>query len=268
MSGSIVSRTNPGALVVERDQDARRVRDNHCMTSGFHPHDPLPAEPTFDSFVASVGGIRVSAVVGQSPTFRNADYYFRSAEVIVELKTIEEDFPRLPEYEEKFVKLRADQIHRGLATWGGVIRMEPPSPEALNEILRLYRPRLNRMLDKANTQLKETKQALSVPNATGLVIVANDRLRSLEPYFVVHLLANILMSRFSAIDGFVYVTLNQYVDLRGSDLANLLWVRSTATRHLTRSWSSSIVLVANGLIILRSELGHFRVAANLKIEMF
>jgi hypothetical protein len=193
------------------------------MSPGFHPHDPLPAEPTFDAFVACVGGVRVSTLIGKSPNFQNADYYFPSANVVLELKTIEEDFPTLPEYEEKLRNLRADQIRRGLATFGSVLRMEPPSREAVDEVLRLYRPRLNRMLDKANGQIKDTKKALRLLNATGLVIVANDRLKSLEPYFVVHLLANILMSRFSAVDGFVYVTLNEYVDLPGSDLANLLW---------------------------------------------
>jgi hypothetical protein len=213
------------------------------MASGFQPHEALPAEPTFDRFVTSVGGVRVASLVGQNPKFLNADYFFRAASVLVELKTIEEDFPRLPEYQEKLSKLRADQVRRGLATWGGLVRMESPSPEATNEIVRLYRPRLNRMLDKANGQIKGTRAALCAPDAAGLVIVANDQLTSLEPVFVIHLLANILLSRFSAIDGFVYVTLNQYVDIPGSDLAHLLWVPLYSER------------VADTLVAFVDELG-------------
>lgn len=35
--------------------------DNFVMTSGFQPHEQLAAEPNFDEFVASVGGVTAAA---------------------------------------------------------------------------------------------------------------------------------------------------------------------------------------------------------------
>jgi hypothetical protein len=41
------------------------------------PHDPLPVEATWDEFVSSAGGQRISDIISKSPEFDNADYLFQ-----------------------------------------------------------------------------------------------------------------------------------------------------------------------------------------------
>ncbi len=96
--------------------------------------------------------------------------------------------------------------------------------EYISDLLRLFRPALSRILKKANTQLKETKRELDLPNTPGVLLLINDDFISLEPRFITGIICEILTHSYSSIDAFVYLTLNHYVDIPGNNYANLLWI--------------------------------------------
>lgn len=104
-----------------------------------------------------------------------------------------------------------------------IFRSTEQPKEYANDLLRLFRPALSRILKKANAQLKETKKELSLSTTSGILLLINDDFLSLEPQFITSIMCEMLTHSYSSIDAFVYLTLNHYVDIPGNNYANLLW---------------------------------------------
>jgi hypothetical protein len=85
------------------------------------------------------------------------------------------------------------------------------------EVIRLFRPPTQRILKKANSQIKETKRHFKINSSTGILVFANDGFTALEPHFVQALASNLLVNSYSSIDCFLYMTANRYVEVDGSD---------------------------------------------------
>jgi len=91
------------------------------------------------------------------------------------------------------------------------------------ELLAIVRAPLQRIVNKANRQIKETKQELGLVGWRGIIIIVNDGFRGLPPGFVMGLIASILDGKsYSSTDGFIYQT-NYYVELPDNPYAVLLW---------------------------------------------
>jgi len=171
----------------------------------------LPAEETFDRFVKNFGGQKISDLLPGDPGFPNADYLFGNENVIAELKTLKTDFGATDSFREKHIELVKKYRCAGMPK------------EYVNDLLRLFRSALGRILKKANTQLKETKRELSLANTPGILLLINDDFLSLEPQFITTIICEHLTHSYTSIDAFVYLTLNHYVDIPGNNYANLLW---------------------------------------------
>jgi hypothetical protein len=194
------------------------------------PHNPLPVEPTFDEFVAMFGGEKVSAVLPRSPHFENADYFLERRSLVAELKSVETEFGGSKAFMRRFDEIMADLLCAHPAWRPQLFGGEPIPKEFLQRIIRLYRPPLGRILKKANSQIKETKKQFNLTNSHGALFIVNDRFLELPPDTVRSLIASILAHSYSSVDCFVYLTLNTYVEVPGSDYANLLWVPCYAER--------------------------------------
>lgn len=184
----------------------------------------LPTEETFDRFVKNFGGKKISDFLPGNPSFQNADYLFQDDGVIAELKTLKKDFGTTDDFRNKYFELTKKYILDGRISFGAIFRPEERPQEFFSEFIRLFRPPISRILKKANSQLKETKKALNLPNAVGIMVLANDDFVSLEPQFITALISEILVHSYSSIDAFVYLTLNHYVDIPDNNYANLLWI--------------------------------------------
>lgn len=89
--------------------------------------------------------------------------------------------------------------------------------------------------------------------------MVNDGFTSLEPHFVRALACSLLIDSYSSIDCFLYVTVNRYVEIDGSDVPRLLWMPSYNDQasdslvrfidDLGRSWFK----------FLESKIGHFTI---------
>src|SRR5258708_16490716 len=102
--------------------------------------------------------------------------------------------------------------------------------EFIFEFLRLFRPPVKRILEKANKQIKNTKKELELDSAQGLVVIINDGFYGFEPRYIFALISDILTHLYTSIDGFVFLTLNRYVDIPGDDYARQLWLTSYSGR--------------------------------------
>lgn len=190
----------------------------------FTPHAPLPVEETIDNFVRSVGGVKISDELPTPPSFENADYLFRDAGVIIELKEVTTDFGKAGGVGDKLTSLlekhyKDDPSWRPTLFGGG-----GHTKEFILDFIRLFREPLGRILKKANSQIKSTKKNLPFENGIGVAMIVNDGFNSLEPHFVRAILSDILINSNSSIQCCIYMTVNTYVDVPGSDYANLLWI--------------------------------------------
>ena len=187
------------------------------------PHNPVPVEKTWRDFVAHVGGSVVEDLIPQPRNFQNADFAFFEDGVIAELKEIETEFSNSQAFTKGFDELMprvvAEDPEWRPALFGG--KGEPQW--FAREYVRLFRPPLTRILKKANAQIKETKEYFKIKSNSGIAIVVNDGFASLGPDRVRALMGNILSTSYSSIDCCIYMTVNRYVELSGSNVPRLVW---------------------------------------------
>ncbi len=63
-----------------------------------------------------------------------------------------------------------------------------------------------------------------------MLIFVNDGFTGLEPHFVRAVACDLLAHSYSSIDCFLYMTINRYVEVAGSDVPRLLWMPSYSER--------------------------------------
>ena len=123
----------------------------------------------------------------------------------------------------------------------------------------MFRPALSRILKKATRQIRATKEHFKITARTGILIFVNDGFTGLEPHFVRALVSDLLTTSYSSIDCFLYITLNRYVEVAGSDIPRLLWMPSYSERA-----PDSLVLFVDDLgrkwfDFLESKIGPFSI---------
>ncbi|SDX31235.1 hypothetical protein [Thiocapsa roseopersicina] len=188
------------------------------------PHDPLPVEATWTDFITSAGGKRVSELLSKSPDFDNADYLFEDIGAVLELKEIETEFLRTEAAQCGFEALLARLVKED-PTWRPLLFGGDGQYPAWfsTEFVRLARPALLRVLKKANRQIRETKEFFRVKKPYGTLIFVNDGFTGMAPVLVHALACDALVHSYSSIDCFLYVTVNRYLEITGSNEPKLIW---------------------------------------------
>jgi len=191
------------------------------------PHDPIDVEGTWREFVRIVGGQVIEDLVSEPRTFENADLLFPAVPSIAELKEIKTAFDRSPAVYEGFNALIEQLIAEDPSWRPSLLGGSGEYPSWFSrEFVRLFRPPLSRVLKKANRQIRETKAHFNISAPTGILIFVNDGFTALEPHFVRALACDLLVSSYSSINCFLYITVNRYVEVVGSDVPRLLWMPS------------------------------------------
>lgn len=171
-------------------------------------------EPNWQEFVLGLGGGELVAPLIVRQGVKNADFLFRQTRIVAELKVLETEFLNTENIRQKVV----DAFNR----YAGADPEDQDSP-LQRELLSILRAPLQRIVNKANRQIKETKQELGLVGWRGIIIIVNDGFRGLPPGFVMGLIASILASKsYSSTDAFIYQT-NHYVELADNPYAVLLW---------------------------------------------
>ena len=170
-------------------------------------------EKHFDICVVRVGGERVDNLIARSGV-KKADYLFRDAGVVAELKVLETEFAQTPEAEKKLADIEARCVK---LSDGDASRLR------FKGAFEILRAPLQRIIKKANTQIRETKQELGLTGFEGILLLVNDNFKGIPPAIVVAVISDILAgTNFRSIRAFVYIT-NHYIEHPDSPDALLLW---------------------------------------------
>jgi hypothetical protein len=187
-------------------------------------HNPLPVEETWNQFIVDTGGILVSSILNKSPEFMNADYLYKQEQVVLELKEIETEFTNTEAFNNKFTVL-LERLLKENPNWkpyllGGSGKV----PQwFIIDFVRIARPNISRILKKANRQIRDTKNHFNITTPYGTLLFVNDGFTGIMPDLVFALICEILKNSYSSIDCFVYLTVNRYIEIKGSNVPRLVW---------------------------------------------
>jgi hypothetical protein len=98
--------------------------------------------------------------------------------------------------------------------------------------MRLVETPIRTHLVSANRQIKQTKSALGIPNAKGIVFLVNDGNYSFETNVALHLVGRVLGSKFTSINSLVYFTVNVVSHTPDAPGPILVWVHGARQERL------------------------------------
>lgn len=178
----------------------------------------------FDSFVYYAGGKRITDLLPKAPNFNNADYYFDSENVVIELKTLKTEFAATATHQRKFLQLVKDWLADGRLSYRAFARLEPLPESFVLAHMRLIREQLESITKKANKQIKETKAKLSLTGSQGLLLVMNDGFYQANPNLTLALIGDPLTRHMRSIDGYVLLNLRKKISIPGDEFPRFFWL--------------------------------------------
>ena len=189
----------------------------------------IDVEQAFDDFVRSIGGVVVKEVIPRSPAFDNADYQFPVAKVVAELKCLTENKLDDPAFAAKVDVCWQKWRQHGYVDGDTPESMRSDSipRECFSDIRRIYMAPLQRIIKKANRQIRETKQHLNLREHHGLLLLANDGNLAIPPDSLFRLALEILNGSCSEIAEIVLFTANLLSKVPTTDIPCYLWLIGT-----------------------------------------
>jgi len=188
----------------------------------------IDIESAFDSFVKSIGGVILRDEIDKSPTFSNADYVLHDQKIVAELKCLEVNKLDDPLYMGKINAAWQKWRKSGLVTEDTpeMIQLNKLPPQCVKELVSITSRPLKRVIEKANRQIRETKEKLNLQSYKGLLLLANDGNFALPPNTLYQLLGGVLNNGFTSIDCFVLFSVNMIAQVPGVDIPCMVWMPS------------------------------------------
>ncbi len=186
-----------------------------------------------------LGGKRIDEIDSNAQDFMNADYFFQYENIVLELKTLEKDLFSDEDFErnERLLdKWFADGTLNKVDIIPILCGRKGLPQSCLAEIIKLCSRTFQKIIEKANKQLKETKEKLGNEETQRIVMICNDGNFFLDHKNLFGLLCSILDRRKEIeIEGLVYFTVNQSSVIPDNDLDWSIWAPAygdTATDDL------------------------------------
>ena len=207
------------AKIEKYDQTHSRERPNSERPK------PLPVESTFDTFVESFGGKKISNLIdnkAQMPL--NADYYFEDHNVIAELKTLEGIYSG-PDAIKQLTQAYIDSGCTGSDIMGMLWRGEEV-PDAVTALMKKrIRRSLEQRIKQARKQLKKSKETFGDGNTKCLILFAMDQTPLFGHRTMLSNLAKIMGDNYADehTDGVVYFNPNIPTKIRPDSMEYSGW---------------------------------------------
>lgn len=181
-------------------------------------------------FIKSVGGETVTSIVGPSPDFDNADYYFKKENVLIELKCFEKD-PFSKEDADKSVRFMVKWLEKGLIKVEDVFSYTNGSmrlpEECIQDMVQSCRRTFEEAIRKGNRQLRETKKRIGNEKTLKALLLCNDGNYFLTEKGTFDVINDIFASRKDLeTDCFILYTINQVSRMPNDETDWMLWYPS------------------------------------------
>ncbi len=169
-------------------------------------------ESHWNDFVQTIGGKLVASIIKRQGV-ENADYMFPDAKVIAELKVLETEFAQTKE--------TLAEVDALIEKYPG-IDPDDSSNALRRELIMILKKPLQRIINKANRQIKQTKAELKIDDWSGILICVNQNFRGVSPTMALGLIGHILSgTSYKSIATVIYQT-NHYLEIVENPYANLL----------------------------------------------
>jgi len=189
----------------------------------------IDVEEAFSDFVEEYGGVVSDRVLEKRHKASNADFIFHESKVIAELKILKEDPFSSAEFRKSRNKKIQQWVQNGditLEALKAVKTLGDLPPKCYRDAEKLYTRSVKTHLEKANQQIKSTKQTEQIEDYKGLLILVSDGNYLLQPkdirLAVGRLLAN--PNRFRSINSVLYMTVNVTTERPNEPAPARLWV--------------------------------------------
>jgi hypothetical protein len=176
-----------------------------------------------DGFIYHAGGIKVKDLLTETPDFNNADYYFKADDVLVELKILQTEFAQTPEHLEKFEKMMLDWLNDGRLTEAQCTGQAPPPGDFIRAHMQMLREPIQRITNKANKQIKQTKEKLGLTTAKGIVLYLIDGFYQADPNLTITLIGDPLTRHMTSVDGYVVFSLRKKISIPDDSFDRFFW---------------------------------------------
>jgi hypothetical protein len=193
------------------------------------PPPDMDVEDSFNKFVEDFGGELISKIfAGKGKRPNNADYFFRNRTIVAELKCLKKNYYNDQQVGDKLNLMINRWIKEGLLRTehikGGRFQTGDLPRQCAIEALQVFSVPTKQAVKKANKQIKETKKYFEIPDAKGLLILANDGNYSINPKFMIQILEKLLPNKYTSIDSFIFFTPNMRVYTPQIDQQLNVWV--------------------------------------------
>jgi hypothetical protein len=143
--------------------------------------------------------------------------------MLVEFKTLKTEFAQTQEHLEKFEKLMLDWLQKGQLTEAQCTGIEPPPPDFVRAHLSLLRRQIEKITNKANNQIKQTKHKMGFTEARGLILYLIDGFYQADPYLTITLIGDPLTRQMKSVDGYVVFSLRRKIVIPDDAYERFFW---------------------------------------------
>lgn len=155
----------------------------------------------------------------------NADFIFKADQVVAELKCLEKDAGNSAELARRFFASAKHFGHSNQEIESFIYRQKEIPERVKMRFSGMMRRPITEACKKAIKQIKVTKSLVAMPDARGLILIANDNNYGLSPHEMMMTISDCI-NRYGrgVVDVAVYFTPNVYHDDNSGDgLAKNLW---------------------------------------------
>jgi hypothetical protein len=147
---------------------------------------------------------------------------------VAELKCLEENYFNSQRIGAKVTKVFNEWMRKGILRpehiKNGKFSTADLPPQCALQVLKIIGNSLKKSVVDANLQIRQTKAYFNLPEAKGLLILANDGNFALTPDLSMHVLARLFRDHFSSIDSFIYFAPRLKTQVPMADRDARLWV--------------------------------------------
>lgn len=159
----------------------------------------------------------------------NADYIFHDDKVIVEMKLLKENPFKNKDWLKSFEKKKRQWLASSRITPSElrlITQVDQLPDNLFRDIIKLYGRPIKYQIERANKQIKATKETLDLDDYKGLVLIGSDGNYFLQPRHVRFFISNILNNRllYKSISTAVYFTANVVTTRPNDPTFTRLWI--------------------------------------------